>query len=528
MSRNTFKSSRVFLILTLFAFLIQACEQNHDRVQDSEISTLVKKFSVFKPSHAALKITNTTNSVASFSLKLNGNPKYNLVEIAEDIRRMSSEYEGESLERKAWRFVRDNLKFNPAYSEDKWQHNPHLLLNSPGFGQCDGQSALLVRLWEKLGFEARVWSLTGHVVSEVKSNNKWQMFDAAYGVYYYNEDKQIASVQELSSKSFLIQHPIEIMPFSTTNDYYSQFARYNSSTANKYLTQGDNTISKWLCEGVAAIVPQMLLPARSSIIFPLNKEKDQFEIFHNSMFHKETCISYISVSIPKNVTGIVKLPFVFAGVEGDGIVQLNGKEVNIKNIQSDLSKVGFISDIKVIENCTGINLTYFINPSLFALKRTNELSIKIEDPKSIRIDTISNSVVQMNQEFSQNDNHFIRPDINDSVALRNCNHFINKKGSWQKMLKQLKTIEQLNDVIWVYYKTQDNLTLEEQTVNVLRVNDYITQLIELKSENEELIIEISKRSDLMYLINIIESNKIEAVIKFLQTIKTQLQRKKPE
>ena len=533
MNTNTRKLLRGFVLLNSIFILMNACKHKPAEVNDAEITTIVRKVSVANPGRTALKITNTTNSTLTFSLELNGSPKFEIAQIADYVSSMPSEYDDEPLERKAWRFVRDNLKFNTAYSEKKWQHNPHLLLNSLGFGQCDDHCTLLVQLWKELGFEARVWSLTGHVVSEVKSNNKWQMFDAAYGVYYYNQEKQVASVQELSSQNSLIERPIEITPFRKSNDLYTQFARYNSSTANKYATQQDNSVSTWFAEDDTGIDNQIQLPAAGSITFPLNKENYQFEVLHNSASLKEAFVSYISVTIPKNQTGVVKLPFVLAGVKGEGVVELNDERYEVSDVEANVLKPGFISEIKVIENKGGINLAYYINPNLFKLQHSNALIIRLEEPKSISIDTVSSVNTQKDQAHFYNDsttnsrkeNTFIRPFINDSVALINYYHFVNNKSSWQQLLKEVETTEQLIDVIRVYYETQENKTFEEQKVRVKRVIDLIRQLNKVNAENENLIIEISKRSDLMYFINIVESNEAKDVVLIVEALKSQINSK---
>jgi hypothetical protein len=532
MGTHTINAIKLIVVLFLLTICVGGCLQNQEKTESSVVTTIIKEFSVKNPSQAALKITNTSNSPVSFSLNLNGKPHYNKREMAEFVRGMSDEMVNEPLERKAWRFVRDNLKYNSAFSQEQWQHNPHLLLNSLGFGQCDDYASLLVQLWEELGFEARVWTLTGHVVSEVKANNKWQMFDAAYGVYYFNEDNLIAGVQELSSNINLIQYPIEMVAFGKKNDNYTQFSRYNSAIVNHYATQEDNAISEWIVKDVVEINPLIRIPENTTISLPLKNGGNQFQMLRNSIFVKETFISYVSVSIPKNITGIVRLPFVFAEVEGEGVVQINGREFNLGNFKPEISNFGFVSDIKVIENVTGINVTYFINPTLINMQYNNKLTLKVEVPNSIRIDTIPNKNLILNHIndsiISRNYDHLASPYISDSVAIKNFNHFIQKKGKWQKQLKDVETIQQLKEVIWVYYKIQENLTIEEQTAHMLRVSDYITYLIETKPENEELIVEISKRTDLMYFINIVESNEVDKVLLFLETIKTQMQGRKLE
>jgi hypothetical protein len=519
MNSYNWKLSPFVITAVLFALLMQACSSKKKRINDFEDTTVVKNFNVVNLAQTNFKITNTSNYPISFSLKFNGGPHYSTTEMAQLIRQMPEEFNQEPLERKAWRFVRDNLKFNPAFSEKEWQHNSHLLLNSLGFGQCDDHAVLLVQLWQELGFESRVWSLTGHVVSEVKVNKKWQMFDAAYGVYYYNEDMKTASVHELSSKSWLIKSPSIMMPFIESNDFHTQFARYNMGTISNYSSNKNNTISEMGTHRIPAVSSEISLPAHAEISFPLTNGPNKPAILYNSSLPKEDFIQYISVNIPKHVTGAVRLPFVIAAIQGDGLVQFQNKETKISDIQTYAYSEEYVSNVGIIENFSGINITYYINPKVFKTQTSNEIKIITENPGFIAIDTFT---------AIDSINNSIRPFVRSNIAKRNYSHFASNRQLWQDEVSRIKTIDQLKEVVALYYETQENLSKKEQKTHTIKANYYVNQLIKSSLENEELIIEISKRSDLMYFINIIESNEIEEIIRFLETIKTQINRKKLE
>jgi hypothetical protein len=419
------------------------------------------------------------------------------------------------------------LKFNPPFTDKKWQHNPHLLLNSLGFGQCDDYSSLLVQLWEELGFEARVFALEGHVVSEVKIKGKWQMYDATYGVYYVNTENQIASVQDLATNSKLVQFPNNIIPFDEEIDFYSQFARYNLETTKKYASQINNRISTWETADIPEITSLIKLPAKSSLSLPLLYTPNQFAILHNSVSSQESFIQAIKVYVPKNRIGKTKLPFVVASITGSGVLQLNGKKVNVKDVQPELFESIRNTDITILENDSGITIHYFINPSVFKLKENNRLIIEAENIENIEFETLNKSDTSENFknyancfETNQLDYKYQnRPFINLDVAKRNYNHFTQEKKKWQDHLVQMRTIEDLNNLISIYYATQGDLPQEVQELNTSAMNRNISYLIDIKPENRGLILEICKKSDLMYFVNIMESNPIEEVAHYLEILK---------
>jgi len=63
------------------------------------------------------------------------------------------------------------------------------------------------------------------------------------------------------------------------------------------------------------------------------------------------------------------------------------------------------------------------------------------------------------------------------------------------------------------------LPQEVQELNTSAMNRNISYLIDIKPENRGLILEICKKSDLMYFVNIMESNPIEEVAHYLEILK---------
>ena len=80
---------------------------------------------------------------------------------------------------------------------DNWLNIPQLTISSVGGGLCGTRSAVLTNILVALGYKARNWCVEGHVVTEVFSDGKWKVLDPDLGVYFMNDDKQIASYKEL-------------------------------------------------------------------------------------------------------------------------------------------------------------------------------------------------------------------------------------------------------------------------------------------------------------------------------------------
>src|SRR5207302_639262 len=122
---------------------------------------------------------------------------------------MAAAYPGEPLQRKVWRFIRDNRYHFEAVTGAPWFESPGLFFNSAGFGYCDDSAALFYHLMTGLGYPARVWGLSGHVVAEVRVNDRWELWDPDLEAYYLNRAGLVAGVEELAGDPDLITHPLE-------------------------------------------------------------------------------------------------------------------------------------------------------------------------------------------------------------------------------------------------------------------------------------------------------------------------------
>ncbi len=99
-----------------------------------------------------------------------------------------------------WSFVVKNRYQGPPSHLGKGNYSPVLLFNAYGHALCDDAAVTLIMLAQAAGLEARGWTLTGHIISEIKIDDEWAMFDPAYGLISLTADgHRILGVEEIES-----------------------------------------------------------------------------------------------------------------------------------------------------------------------------------------------------------------------------------------------------------------------------------------------------------------------------------------
>ena len=105
-----------------------------------------------------------------------------------------------------WRFMAKMVyNWHPARGDGEL-HDPVKLVNVYGYGFCDDAALSLSSLWKEAGFEARAWGIGGHVVAEVFYDNAWHMYDPDHYVFFENEDKTVASLEELEQNPEIVKN----------------------------------------------------------------------------------------------------------------------------------------------------------------------------------------------------------------------------------------------------------------------------------------------------------------------------------
>jgi len=215
----------------------------------SELSYRSFYFKTDSPQSNFVRILNSGITPVSFQMNLNNSLFSSQNDLINAIISAKDDFENEPIQRKVWRFIRDNRYHGHPLTVAQWNHDPTLFMNSIGFGYCDDASAVYHHIMTALGYTVRIWDLTGHVVPEVLINSRWEMFDSDQGVYYYDRDGDIAGVEELVLDPSIINEPIN--PFTDNPFAYSLTLADIYATSNNNsvcLSCGINTVTNYLLQ----------------------------------------------------------------------------------------------------------------------------------------------------------------------------------------------------------------------------------------------------------------------------------------
>ncbi|MFH1319493.1 MAG: hypothetical protein ABII90_02415 [Bacteroidota bacterium] len=379
---KTYKAFIYFFLLLAIA----SCSLNQNEQPGSKSFILNTESPDFK----VIKLMNRGYEQAVFKMKINNNLFYNDDDLLNEIKQMEPEFPDESLERKTWRFVKDNSRFNSPLTEETWQHSPSLFINSIGFGYCDDRASVLSFLWQKAGFTSRVWNLGGHVVAEVYIDNKWQMYDADFEIYYHNDENKIASVAELADNPSIIleSYHMDIK----CKDIISKIRWCSNMTVKLYSSKENNSVSDWYSQPVVSNNLEFRIPPGAVLEFPAVYE-------NNLMSSKlESVINYANakLTLPTNWKGSIKIPLVVHAIKGQGKVriedilfEIGSEELNdhLNDHSKFIFRLAFEDIIKPIE------IIYLLNPNMMQLKKENLLHLQGYNLDNIivELDTIPES-----------------------------------------------------------------------------------------------------------------------------------------
>ncbi|MCF8258350.1 MAG: hypothetical protein K9J06_12415 [Flavobacteriales bacterium] len=293
---------------------------------ESSVETLTFDAAIADSSRSFI-ISNSGQGDVTFTIGLNGRLFGSMDEVALAIDRMPEAIASEPWERKAWRFVMEHLANRNPLTEETWQHDPLIMLNSIGFGRCDDLASVLSRIWQHRGRQSRVWQLGGHVVPEVNVNGRWQMYDPSLGVYYLNDDSDVAGVEELAQHPELVHAPhCKLQP--RTGQWFLHYRRaYSKEVANLYASMADNFMNPWFDEGTDLHDMLVQLPSGATMVFPV-RFPDTLMV--DGLFGNRWMLGQmVRYTLPSNWNGILRLPFHPVRIHGSGHVALNGQSYPI-------------------------------------------------------------------------------------------------------------------------------------------------------------------------------------------------------
>lgn len=337
-----------------------------------------------------IEIENTGDRTAKFKIIVNGLDLSDYKNILSFVKSMPSDFDGEPLELKAFRFVRDYTWHDDLITKYNWAYSPYLMINSLGGGLCGFRASVLTNILKDLGFDARAWGLNGHVVSEVFSDGKWKMFDADYGVYYFNELGEIASYKELCKNPKLITNPIN--PILTEFDL--KYANcYSASMASLYYTKDDNIV-------FFTDYPKELRNAKMYLYLPPGaKITCLFNVGLTKNF------TLLELELPDDYTGNIEIPLAIALITGKGEISVGDKKFNIENFDSEnviFKNPEWIGRIKVSKNHGGIRIYYFINPLVYGLGNQNEIMLVGFNVENLKIQKTNRKDIHFKMPFEKN------------------------------------------------------------------------------------------------------------------------------
>lgn len=319
------------IVFFSFFYLLQSCTEPK---LSSKIIALQENQSI--------QIKNISNQTACFELKSTSIPASKEA-ILNEVNLKTSLFENEPKHIKAWRYVIENLSYQPTGFESFDFHHPILLLNSIGYGQCDDLASVLHFIWEMQGLDSRVWQVGNHVVAEVFADDKWQMFDPSFQVFYYNKNGNIAGVEELINEPNLITNPMQKIDyfFEDIRDQNTiDSLRYSAQVANYYSKRDEVIIMENYSITYDIDTLLFCLPGNASLEFPIFEKN----ILEETNWYSESISSnqFLKLTLQKNSSGKLSIPLV--AVKGQGLFELinsankiiSDKEVNQKFIDMNL------------------------------------------------------------------------------------------------------------------------------------------------------------------------------------------------
>ena len=295
------------------------------------------------PQNDLIRIHNA-GADAVFTMNVNGKLFRDQQSILDVIVGMADEYAGEPLQRKAWRFVRDNRIHSSPITSKNWKRSPALFFNSLGYGLCDDAAFLLYQITRDLGFPVRQWSLSAqHSVIEVFVNGRWELWDADLEVYYHNHAGEIAGVEELQRDPALVTTPFDPI-LALGNIAYSQYMAgvYSNQYPNSWYFS-DSDIQNFFDPGFGNYDLHFTLPKLGAMLFPtpaitpLDQSNSRLTEWRG-----------LTLDIPAGWQGMIDIPLVINEIktlmpEVQHTLEVYGRD-DAGDWQTQPTKVGWMTD----------------------------------------------------------------------------------------------------------------------------------------------------------------------------------------
>jgi hypothetical protein len=329
------------------------------------------------PETEAIVLTNPGATAATFDLTHNGHLAFSSMDqILDTVRNLPDEINNEPLQRKIWRFVRDNTYHFPTVNFEQWMLATWPTLNSFGFGFCSNLDAVIVQIAQAAGFEAHVRQVVGHVTAEILVDGAWEMYDPDLQVYYYRTDGRVASVDDLIADPSLITSPINPIYRPGENDVV-----YSQDFAERYSSQMEYVVLSYLPDDTL-LDKRLTLPAGARLIYPgvWTSAPITYDDFGTARPVEQ--FRQARLELPAGYLGSVSIPWVLWDVQGSGTVRMSGRDfiAGSAELRGFLHNPGnAITEIEAIDNPSGLALIMMINPLWYDMHAENYLELTGKD-----------------------------------------------------------------------------------------------------------------------------------------------------
>lgn len=347
-----------FVLVFLVGLSLLGCQRTHNRHWENQLHRIALNDSI-----NTIVITNEQSVPVEFSMKINNQFPLDFEDIETTIKQIA-QTEKISKEQAAYLYVKENTFQNKPFTDNSWQHEPLLFLNSIGGGFCDDRASVLAQIWKKQGYQSRIIGLEGHIVPEVYVNNKWHMYDPDCGVFYCDSDGSVFSVAALENFSEKIFHrscsELKQNPaFQNKNPLSERYASYYASKDNNK----NITASAWNYKNTYS--SNFFLPSYSALEIQYDEKKQ---------------ITNIRVKLNRNSQGELQIPLVPYKMNGTLKATINEEKIAVKNSEIKLSEKEYISKIVIEQVTSNSEVHYLVNPKLLFIQQNNLLEIKTSSP----------------------------------------------------------------------------------------------------------------------------------------------------
>jgi hypothetical protein len=447
-----FSSLKNFSIKLILVKLIQMVFIVYLVCSCSNINKKEEELKISYNSDEYISIYNAGRSPIEFKVLPNNKDFSSLDNIVSYIKDKAKEFPEKPLEICAWEFVYNNTFHDKDIVIDDWTRTtmPELILSSVGGGLCGTRSAVLTNILVALGYKARSWCIEGHVVTEVFSDGRWKVLDPDSGVYFFNDEKQIASYKELCDNPQWFNDTARCVFIDSSESKVSETYMYYAIYAHCFSSVEDNRVFYTNFDYKLENENIYFLPEGAELIMPWeNSERGKFYL----------CAKLI---IPSNYKGKIKIPLVLDKIEGKGKIKFNKKRYEIDGCMTNFGDFNLmLGNFSIIEN-HGMEFYFFINPQLFFEKEINNIIIKSSDIKELDVEKVKrgedevlllphfkkllmNIFYNMLEEYAQNHNIEIFDSSDKTIKYlcdTCCDLYFSKTVQLIDTLKDLDIMEQ--------------------------------------------------------------------------------------